>query len=67
MAYITRTTEALKADVNQLAISMMLLIDMDNIDEATAKRNILAACYNDGIRCFADALADLIEELAKQE
>ena len=68
MAYIS--TERLKLAVNQLAIESMLPIvpvdDTLNNDQLT-QRNVFAACYNDGVRCFADRLTIELEEAEKQE
>jgi hypothetical protein len=65
--YVTFTLAELKGMVNELAIDMMLPIDTANVDDDTDKRNIFAAIYNDGIRCFAGSLAMTLYETAKEQ
>ena len=66
--YITRSAESLKAVVNQLALDVMVPIDTYIADDRAEKQNVLMACYNDGIRCFAEMLvAKIDEEAEKQE
>lgn len=65
--YVTFTVAELKGIVNELAIGMMLQIDIENADQNTNTRNVFAAIYNDGIRCFADVLAERIDEEAQKQ
>ena len=65
--YVTFTLVELKGIVNELAIRMMIPIDIENTDQDANKRNVFSAIYNDGIRCFADALAEQIDEEAEKQ
>lgn len=68
MEYIS--TDVLKLAVNKLAIESMLpIVPVDNSldNDQLTQRNVLAACYNDGVRCFADRLNTELEEAEKKE
>lgn len=65
--YLMHTAEEMKAAVSKLAVEMTLPIDLYIADERAEKQNILAACYNDGIRCFAEMLMEQIDESAEKQ
>lgn len=68
MAYIS--TDVLKLAVNKLAIESMLpIVPVDNSldSDQLTQRNVFAACYNNGVRCFADRLNIELDEAEKKE